>query len=368
MGEYSKFIAPERREVPTPESIVTPEGRAVFGTFDKEFASMDFVKLNKPTKAPNCMNKQRLTLWEACEVHLDNGVLLVAVSDMAFFGVTLNVFYDKIERKVHSWSTMLPSKKTFISPNLINGAETKAYTKCSHVRYVNDFQIGQATLEGHHDSEEEGHIEYCFELERLSKPSVVSIPFGENRPLYSQKDFFRAKGKLIFNGKEYPCTDNSTAVIDDHRGFYPRRAHYDWLSTMGREVNGKQEYFAFNLTRNQSIDQDKYNENLIWKEGSTSLLTPVHFERNISTADFMKAKKKGTAPEYAEWKVTCEHGMGDVLFKVYDCFSMIVHAGVVMIDYYIAFGEMEGYLLDEDGNKYDVTGLMGIGEDKTLLF
>ncbi len=42
MGEYSKYIAPERRAVPTPYSIVDENGKAVFGTFDKEFKSMDF--------------------------------------------------------------------------------------------------------------------------------------------------------------------------------------------------------------------------------------------------------------------------------------------------------------------------------------
>ena len=23
--------------------------------------------------------------------------------------------------------------------------------------------------------------------------------------------------------------ENTTALIDDHRGYYPRKAHYDWL-------------------------------------------------------------------------------------------------------------------------------------------
>jgi len=33
----------------------------------------------------------------------------------------------------------------------------------------------------------------------------------------------------------------------------------------------------------------------------------------------------------------------------------------------ITFGELEGYLRDEDGKKYILDGLTGIGEDKTLL-
>ena len=34
--------------------------------------------------------------------------------------------------------------------------------------------------------------------------------------------------------------ENTTALIDDHRGYYPRKAHYDWLTTMGKfNINNK---------------------------------------------------------------------------------------------------------------------------------
>ena len=70
----------------------------------------------------------------------------------------------------------------------------------------------------------------------------------------------------------------------------------------------------------------------------------------------------------AAWKVTDEHGMVNATFKVYDIFRMVTHAKpLVNIEYFIAFGEMEGYVLDEDGNKYVLDGMVGIGEDKTLL-
>lgn len=372
MGDYSKFIHEKRRPVPTPDSIVGPDGQCVFGTFLSEFKDMDLLRADRPTAAPNCMNKLRLTLWEACEVNLDGGTLLIAVSDMAFFGVTLHVFYDKATRTMHAWQTNLSAKKTFISPTLLNGDESKAYTKNSHIKYVNNFEVGKATVEGHHETKEQGRIEYNFELERVSDPCVVSIPFGKNRPLYSQKDMFRVKGKLVFNGKEYVANEDTCAVIDDHRGYYPRKAHYDWVSTMGRCVSRERKYFGFNLTRNQSIDQEKYNENIIWLEGTSSLLPPVVFERDIETADFCARRdaerKAGKDVTPAIWTMKDEHGMVNARFKVYDAFAMVVHAGIVNIDYYIVFGELEGKMLGEDGTEYVLDGLSAIGEDKSLLF
>ncbi len=382
MEDYSKFIAKERRAIPTPKSMVNEDGTCVFGTFDKEFEEMDLLKIKNPTHFPDFLNRFKLTLWEATEIHFKEGVLLAVVCDMGIFGKLMNVFYDKETHYVYCWDTQIKSKDTKIAPNLINGSIAEGRLGETFVKYVNNFEVGKATLDGKavgkclvtkprkdktavqamKENMEEATIEYSLKLDRLSKPCVVSIPFATDRPrpLYSQKDFFKVEGSLTINGKTYTYDDFTTGIIDDHRGYYPRKAHYDWVTTMGKyEVDGKKQYIAFNLTRNQSIDQDKYNENLIWKVGETSLLTPVTFERSVSSWDFK---------DFSEWKIKDDHDMVNVTFKVYGINPMIVHVDhIVRIDYYITFGELEGYLRDEKGNKIVLDGMLGMGEDKSLL-
>ena len=380
MGEYSKFISEKRRSVPTPKDLVDENGKVVFGTFDKEFETMELLRCKKPTRAPQFLNKFKLTLWEATEVHLKNGVLLAVVCDMGIFGKQLNMFYDKRTKTVYCWDTQQKSKLTTIAPNLINGAVAEVQTDVGFVKYVNNFEKGEAKLSGKHvgkclistpeeyvkstgwkDKFGEATIEYDFQLKRVSLPSNVSIPFpySDNRTLYSQKDLFKAEGKLIINGEEMITDEDSAAIIDDHRGYYPRKAHYDWVSTMGTiNINGEKKMFGFNLTHNQSTNEEDYNENLIFLEGRTSLLPPVKFTRSIESKDFVN---------FSEWTVKDEHDMVNLKFKVYGVNPMIMHAGVVNIDYYVAWGELEGYLRDEDGTKYVLDGMMGIGEDKTLL-
>ena len=46
---------------------------------------------------------------------------------------------------------------------------------------------------------------------------------------------------------------------------------------------------------------------------------------------------------------------------------MVINLKIAKIDYFVNFGEIEGYLRDEEGNKYVVDGMVGISEDKTLL-
>ena len=380
-GDYSKYISETRRAREAPKSIVKEDGTCEFGTFDKEIEEMDFVKLDGPTALPNQLNKWKLTLWEACEVHFDNGVLLSAVSDMAFFGKILNVFYDKRTKETYCWDISLGSSDTHIAPNLIGGTKAYARTDDGFIKYVNRFERGYANLKGKStgkclvtrpgkdktaveamkENYKECDIKFNLKLKRMSDPSVVSIPFDEERPrpLYSQKDFFKVKGELILNGEKMVANENTTAVIDDHRGYYPRKAHYDWVTTLGRyKLDGEDKYLAFNLTRNQSIDQERYNENILWLEGKSSLLPPVTFEHSIPTEDFKYEQ---------EVLIRDGYDMVNLTYKVYSLNPMVMHAGVVNIDYYITFGELFGYLRDETGKKYELDGVMGMGEDKTLL-
>ena len=363
MENYNQFIAPQRRSVPTPKNFVE-NGKCVFGTFDKEFERMCLDEIKNPTHAPDFLKKFKLTLWEATEIHLDEGVLLAVCCDMGVFGVVLHYLYDKRKKKAYKWYSSVNSKETIVADNLINGSRTYCNLPNERISYVNNFQDGKCHLDGGHKGDA-GSIEYSFDLERISKPGIVSIPFADpkerHRPLYSQKDFFRCTGTLTINGETFHTTETSTAIVDDHKGYYPRHAHYDWVTTMGiNETDGEKKWFAFNLTRNQSIDQDKYNENLIWFENETSLLPPVTFERSVPTKEF----KDG-----AVWKIKDKHDMVNIEFTVYDIVrSEIFARPFVNVEYYVAFGELNGYVRDESGKKYILDGMMGMGEDKTMLF
>ena len=84
---------------------------------------------------------------------------------------------------------------------VINGAVGKAEGPEGYVSYINNFQDGKAHVEAKVESEE-GTLEVCVELSRLSLPSVVSIPFEDpavrHRPLYSQKDLFKVQIRIYF--------------------------------------------------------------------------------------------------------------------------------------------------------------------------
>lgn len=350
--DFRKVLSDKRIAVSTPENVIDKNGNCHFGTFDKEFQNMDFLGVDKPTALPNFLNRLRLTVWEAAEINFDKIVLLTAVCDMGIIGTILTVVYDKRTKKCTFWQDMLPGPEVSVCKTLLHGDETSSKSKKVRVKIINNFENGKAIVSGF-SSNKKSTVDYRVKLNRVSKPSIVNIPFGANRPLYSQKDLFSVEGYIEFNGERFIADSASTAIIDDHRGYYPRVSHYDWVTTLGqKDIDGNKEYFGINLTRNQSINQTDYNENLIWFEGRSTLLTPVRFYHENPNC----------------WHVKDEYGMVDLTFDIGDEFTMYIPLKIVDMDYHITFGELKGYVCDPDGKKYILDGMTGIGEDKSLTF
>lgn len=355
MSKYEGYISGEREPKTTPEAIVE-NGKAHFGTFDKPFKCLNLLDCEQPCGLllPHFMNKTRLTEWEAFEVNMKNATFLVAVyNNMNLFGFTIFVFHDKEENKLYSWMNKSPIIKTHVAEQLLDGV-SYLKTKNSELKIENDLGNGKARATGFSKNNKTGEISLDISVERLSPPSNVSIPFGKNKPLYSEKDFFKATGKVTLNGKEYVTDENSVSIIDDHKGYYPRKSHYDWLTTMGKtDIDGQQKFFAFNLTRNQSINQNDYNENLIWLENEQFPLPPVVFTHDKTNS--------------ALWYVKDEFGTVDIRFEIEKTFEIKTNCGLIKLFYELPFGKIYGFVKDTNGKKYTVDGMTGIGEDKSTV-
>ncbi len=358
MNKLPDYIEQTRLPAPTPDAIVE-NGEVHFGTFDMPFKSLNLLDTVKPCgpKMPESMKASRLTEWEAFEVHMDEGALISAVYKTGPIGFSIFVWYDKKENKIYSWRNLVPKKKSRVAAQLV---DDYCYLKTKHSEYKieNDFLNGKAHAKGFTKGKS-GEFSIDISFDRISPLANGVMPLGRNKDgsfrnaLYSEKDFFKATGTITVNGKAYVTNERSVGIIDDHKGFYPFNAHYDWLTTMGQiDDNGVKRYFAFNLTRNQSVDQPKYNENVIWVGNESFPMPPVVFTHK-------NGKKKAD-----EWHVTDEQGLGlvDVTFKLNRTFYMPIP---LMCYYALPFGTISGYVTDTNGKKYVVDGMIGIGEDKT---
>lgn len=125
---------------------------------------------------------------------------------------------------------------------------------------------------------------------------------------------------------------------------------------MGKtEIDGEQKFFAFNLTRNQSVDQVNYNENVIWLEGESFPMPPVVFTHK-------DGKKKAN-----EWHIRDEAGQGlvDITFKIDNVFYMPIPVAVY---YALPYGKIYGYVTDTNGKNTPSTAWSVSAKTKQLAF
>jgi hypothetical protein len=342
------YIAAERTPVAPPFRLVNC-GKAAFGTFNAPIPDINMIDAAKPCGPfmPDFMKRSRLTAWEAFEIAMDEGILVSAVYNMGgSFGFSICSWFDKSTKKVSTWINPAPGMFAKVADNLIDST-TKLVTPFSSYVIENHFQNHTCTARCSTSNPISGKFAFDMSITGLSPASIVSIPFDTNKPLYSQKEFFKAEGTVTVGGKTFRTNERSVVIIDDHKGFYPFFAHYDWVTSFGlTEIKGKQQYIAFNLTANQSTDADRYNENILWLEGRAIALPPVAFTHENDRL----------------WHAKDAFGQVDITFEI-DEISLTKVEPVV--NYALTYGKIKGTIKDYDGTVYDFTGMDGIGEDKT---
>ena len=239
MSNLPDYISSTRMPAPTPDSIVE-NGKVHFGTFDAPFKNLNLLDAVKPcgNKMPDFMKPSRLVEWEAFEVHMDEGALISAVYSTGPMGFSIFVWYDKKENKIYSWRNLVPKKKAHVASQLVDDC-CYCKTKTSEYKIENDFLNGKARAKGFTKGKN-GEFTIDIRFERISPLANGVMPLARNKDgsfrnaLYSEKDFFKASGTITLNGKVYTTNERSVGIIDDHKGYYPFNAHYDWLSTMGQ--------------------------------------------------------------------------------------------------------------------------------------
>ena len=345
-----KYLVPKERLIqPTPKSLIK-DGKAIFGSFSSSFENLNLLEVKKQSKyLPNFLNRFRLTKWEAFELDFQDGVIVTAIyNNLSLMQVGFLFYYDKNTREITFLKALGSRKKTHVAKNLVDD-DSYIETKKFKLRIHNDFKHGLAEVNGCFITGRK-NIELDLKVKRLSPSSIVSIPLGINKPLYSEKAMFEVEGSVKVDRQVYMMNQEAKAIIDDHKGYYPYNSHYDWLTTMTKiEHQGKIINFGFNLTKNASLDEEKYNENNIWLDGQFIYLPPVTF----------------THLDDSTWLIKDEYGQVNLTFKIDNRLKLSIPGFLIKLCYFLTFGKISGFLKSPEGETFILKDVNGIGEDKS---
>lgn len=348
MAEYI-----QRELMPAPDKLVSG-GKFAFGTFNTQFHVVNPLDASYPLGAgmPRILLPSRLKEWQAFQLGNERWFILTVLYNARFSGLAQFIAYDRLEKKKYEYSRMLPSWDIHVPASIWEGRQSHRDGNSS-IEIVSRLEMERFYINVSLDAENDRPgIKALFETihaDGMVEPIVVSIPFGANRGMYSHKCLMPMQGRMSIGSEVFEFKrDESFAIIDDHKGFYPYIMHYEWVTAAG--INESKQLIGFNLTDNQSINPEKYNENCLWIDGRLHLLPPVKFSRPDGDEE--------------RWLIKDRYGMVDLAFQPVSMQKINMNALVIKIRYRGPFGYFNGFIKNRCGERQRFNNYFGMGEDK----
>jgi hypothetical protein len=341
-----------RELLPALECLVTG-GKFNFGTFSDQFRNVNPLDAEKPLgiHLPKTLLKFRLKEWQAFQLGNDKWFLLAVLYNAKFSALAQFIAFNKETGQKYVFDRLLPPWVINV-PASIWDSRQSYWDGDDFLEIVSSLEKGRFYIKvSINERKGSPGIKADFEIfhdRGVVSPIVVSIPFGDNRGVYSHKCLMPMQGSMRIGAEAVDFRpEESFAIIDDHKGFYPYRMKYDWVTAAGH-ADGK--LIGFNLTDNQSIDPEKYNENCLWYDGRLQLLPPVKF-----------CRPEGVE---GEWLIADKQGRVDLAFKPVSVGKIDMNLLLIRVKYYGPFGYVKGFIKDETGCNIDFDGYFGMGEQK----
>jgi hypothetical protein len=293
----------------------------------------------------------KLREWQAFQIANQHYFVMVALYNAKRFGLVQFILHDRTTGEILRYEKQVSPFSIALPNNLWDGYaayKSKHFTLTVH----NCLREGKITIDV--------NIDNHFKLPALNgqfvamhdpnqvTPNVVCLPFSSNTAMYSHKCLMPVNGQIYMNGKViYFSAHHSGMIIDDHKGYYPSPTQYDWATAIGYDRQNN--FIGFNLTHNQALNPDIYNENGLWYNHTLHTLPTVVFDRRPDDT----------------WHITDTQQAGIVDLW----FTPTVHTRfdkkILMIEsrYHAPYGYFDGHIMGNNGKKIVISRLFGMGED-----
>ena len=340
-----------RETFSTPLELVTG-GQINFGAFNNAFRRINLLDAKRPfgIPLPHFYKNLRLKEWQAFQILTEDFFILLAIYNPKSIAINQLLVFNRRDNQFYKYEKKTAFWKSKISENLLNGL-SKFATKNFKLEVFNELEKNKIRLKIE-IKKFRNYPNFSANLEvshpESNKDIIVSIPFGKNKGMYSHKALSTLSGKIKLGKKNIDLKNSkSFAIFDDHKGFYPYNMKYDWVTAANHIGN---ELIGFNLTDNQSVNPEKFNENGLWKADKLYLLPPVKFIRPNGV--------------HKEWLIRDKHGLVEISFFPVQKNNFRFNLIAIKSDYYGPFGYFKGYIKYSPGKKVIIDDFFGMGEKK----
>jgi len=340
---------------PAPAAAVM-RGEYEYGRFGTPFARVNLLDVERPFlyPIPRFVKAWRLKEWRAFQFGDARWFFFTALYDAKTASIAMFIAYDRETKRRAGFQVPIPGS-AFSYGERLSGSRTLYRSSRSHLEYGCEFDDGFLTISvrrGEPDAERSFAGEFRFSCTpKAAAPQSVCLPLGMNRAMYSTKMLMPFEGEFTRGAEVFGFGGPAAmGIMDDHKGYYPYRLRYDWVTGFG--LDRKNRRVGFNLTDNQVREQEKYNENCLWINNRVWPLPPIKVTR-----------PRGPA---GEWVIQDTEGLVDLVFVPEAQNDIRFNYGVIETDYHGPCGSFRGVIKNGDGDKVQAELLYGAGEQKYL--
>jgi hypothetical protein len=340
---------------PAPENAVE-KGSFALGRYGTPFRRANMLDVSHPFHypVPRIIKDWRLKEWQAFTFGDKRWFFLASLYNAKTCSLVLFLAYDRERKKRCLIRRFIPGSLFHFTESL-SGSDVYYHGARSLLEMACDYDAGAMQLTVVHGSRRPGRRfsgRFRFSCgPKVAAPNVVCLPLSLNRAMYSTKILMPMEGEFSVGGESHRFEGPaSMGIIDDHKGFYPYRMRYDWVSGFGTDAKGRR--IAFNLTDNQVRDQARYNENCLWINNKAWALPPVKVTRPQGPS--------------GEWIIQDTEGMVDLVFTPEVPNEVRFNIGILESDYYGPLGSFRGFVSNGEGEKIQAELLYGVGEKEYL--
>ena len=326
------------------------KGQFNFGTYPGAIRNLNFLDAKSPydIPLPSVLLGTRLKEWQALQLGNEDYFIMVVLYNAKTLALIQCKVFDKRNQQKYIYEKILPPWDVSVPATLFNCHASYESTDFN-VKMHNDIESGRIEVSVNIQNQKDLpnlHARWEGFHDAKVSPIVASLPFAKNRGMYSHKCLMPMQGKMNYDKEQVIFNRaDSFMIIDHHKGFYPFEMKYDWVTGV-RWVDGH--LVGFNLTDNQALDPEKYNENCFWYDGDVFLLPAIKITRPNGIM--------------ADWFIKDKFGMVDLVFHPKVDGIVDIDLFLLKSDYRGPYGYFEGTLKSEDNTAVNVADFFGMGE------
>ena len=340
---------------PAPDAIVE-KGAFALGRYGTPFCRANMLDVSHPFHypVPRALKDWRLKEWQSYQFGDQRWYFLASLLNAKTCSFVQFIAYDRERKKRYLVRRILPGSIFRFSESL-SGADVYYRGARTLIDSTCDFDAGSmqfTVARGSRSPERRFSGRFRFACgPKQASPSVVCLPLGLNRAMYSTKILMPMEGEFSIGGESHRFEGpGSMGIIDDNKGYYPYQLRYDWVSGFGADAKGRR--VGFNLMDNQVRDPARYNENCLWINNKVWPLPPVKVTRPQGSS--------------GDWIIQDTAGMVDLVFKPELANDQRFNLGIIETDSSGPIGSFRGFLSNGEGEKIQAELLYGAGERKYL--